>query len=73
MPAYIVYSYLSRVAASSIYDTSSNAKMPRTRIYPLTALSAKEVTTLTEGTPLLEVSKLTGKVKESKGRKKRVY
>jgi ATP-dependent RNA helicase DHX37/DHR1 len=72
MPAYIVYSHLSRAAASSVHDTAAEAKMPRTRMHPLTALSAKEVAALAEGTPLLEVGKPTGKVEESEGGKKRV-
>lgn len=46
--------------------------MPRTRMHPLAALSAKEVAALAEGTPLLEVGKPTGKVEESEGGKKRV-
>jgi ATP-dependent RNA helicase DHX37/DHR1 len=71
MPSYIVYSHLSRAASSSIVDTAE-AKMPRTRMHPLTALSAKEVAALAEGTPLLEVGKPTGKVEEAEGGKKRV-
>lgn len=71
MPAYIVYSHLSRAAASSVADTDVK-KMPRTRMHPLTALSAKEVAALAEGTPLLELGKPIGKVEESEGGKKRV-
>jgi ATP-dependent RNA helicase DHX37/DHR1 len=71
MPAYIVYSHLSRAAASSVADTGV-AKAPRTRMHPLTALSAKEVAALAEGTPLLELGKPIGKVEESDGGKKRV-
>ncbi|KAM0710721.1 hypothetical protein Q7P35_001459 [Cladosporium inversicolor] len=72
MPAYIVYSHLSRAAASSVHDTTADAKMPRTRMHPLTALSAKEVAALAEGTPLLEIGKPTGKVEDAEGGKKRV-
>jgi ATP-dependent RNA helicase DHX37/DHR1 len=71
MPSYIVYSHLSRAAGSSVVDTAE-AKMPRTRMHPLTALSAKEVAALAEGTPLLDVGKPTGKVEEAEGGKKRV-
>jgi len=71
MPSYIVYSHLSRAAASSVAD-GAEAKTPRTRMHPLTALSAKEVAALAEGTPLLEVGKPTGKVEEAEGGKKRV-
>ena len=71
MPAYIVYSHLSRAAASSVADNGV-AKAPRTRMHPLTALSAKEVAALAEGTPLLELGKPIGKVEESDGGKKRV-
>lgn len=71
MPSYIVYSHLSRAAASSVADTAE-ARIPRTRMHPLAALSAKEVAALAEGTPLLEIGKPTGKVEEAEGGKKRV-
>jgi ATP-dependent RNA helicase DHX37/DHR1 len=69
MPAYIVYSHLSRAAASSVADgNAAESKAPRTRLHPLTALSAKEVAALAEGTPLLEIGKPTGnKVEETEG------
>lgn len=72
MPAYIVYSHLSRAGGSSIADVGSVGKMPRTRMHPLTALGAKQVAALAEGTPLLELGKPVGKIEELDGGKKRV-
>lgn len=72
MPAYIVYSHLSRAAASSIADAGTAARMPRTRMHPLTALGAKQVAALAEGTPLLELGKPVGKIEELDGGKKRI-
>ena len=71
MPAYIVYSHLSRAGASSIADTGAG-KTPRTRMHPLTALGAKQVAALADGTPLLELGKPVGKIEELEGGKKRV-
>lgn len=70
MPAYIVYSHLSRAAGSSVADMDAK-KMPRTRVHPLTALGAKEVAALADGTPLLDLGKPIGKVEESEGGKVR--
>ena len=67
MPGYVIYSHLSRAAPAP--DAVS---LPRTRMHPLTALSAKQVASLAEGTPLLGFGKPIGKVEEMDGGKRRV-
>ncbi|KAB8416355.1 hypothetical protein FH972_024874 [Carpinus fangiana] len=58
MPAYLVYSHLSRSAPSTLGST----KRPKTRMHPLTPLSAAQLVALAEGTPLLEEGKPVGKI-----------
>ncbi|KAK1054039.1 putative ATP-dependent RNA helicase DHR1 [Friedmanniomyces endolithicus] len=60
MPGYIVYSHLSRAAPATI----DSGKIARTRIHPLTAVSAQVLAALAEGTPLLEMGKPIGKLEE---------
>ncbi|KAI5258896.1 P-loop containing nucleoside triphosphate hydrolase protein [Aureobasidium subglaciale] len=59
MPDYIIYSHLSRQAPSPPFDT-----LPKTRIHPLTTVTAKQLANLAEGTPLLEVGKPVGKIEQ---------
>ncbi|KAG9694406.1 P-loop containing nucleoside triphosphate hydrolase protein, partial [Aureobasidium melanogenum] len=59
MPDYIIYSHLSRQAPSPPYDT-----VPKTRLHPLTTVTAKQLANLAEGTPLLEVGKPVGKIEQ---------
>lgn len=59
MPEYIVYSHLSRQAAMPGAD-----QLPKTRLHPLTAVSAKQLANLAEDTPLLEVGKPVGKIEQ---------
>ncbi|KAK4890825.1 putative ATP-dependent RNA helicase DHR1 [Elasticomyces elasticus] len=61
MPDYVVYSHLSRAAPATIDDSE---KVPRTRMHPLTTVSAKQLALLAEGTPLLEVGKPIGKIED---------
>ncbi|KAK0353089.1 putative ATP-dependent RNA helicase DHR1 [Friedmanniomyces endolithicus] len=58
MPGYIVYSHLSRAAPTTI----DSGKIARTRMHPLTAVSAQVLAALAEGTPLLEIGKPIGKI-----------
>lgn len=67
MPAYVVYSHLSRAAPSVI----TGNKTPRTRMHPLTALGVKQIAALAEGTPLLEMGKPIGKIEDLEGGKAR--
>lgn len=61
MPEYIVYSHLSRATAATV----EGSRAPKTRMHPLTAVSAKQLARLAEGTPLLEVGKpMGGKVEQ---------
>ncbi|KAI9727172.1 MAG: putative ATP-dependent RNA helicase DHR1 [Chrysothrix sp. TS-e1954] len=66
LPQYIVYSHLSRAAERSVQHPTGESEMPkrlpRTRMHPLTPLSAAQIVTLTAGTPLLEESKPIGKI-----------
>jgi len=57
MPAYVIYSHLSRAGLS-------DHKVPRTRMHPLTVVGPKQLAALAEGTPLLEVGKPIGKIEE---------
>ncbi|CAD0112966.1 unnamed protein product [Aureobasidium uvarum] len=59
MPDYIIYSHLSRQAPSPPFDT-----IPKTRLHPLTTVTAKQLANLAEGTPLLEVGKPVGKIEQ---------
>jgi ATP-dependent RNA helicase DHX37/DHR1 len=59
MPDYIIYSHLSRQAPSPPFDT-----LPKTRLHPLTTVTAKQLANLAEGTPLLEVGKPVGKIEQ---------
>ncbi|KAK5137082.1 hypothetical protein LTR08_001091 [Meristemomyces frigidus] len=60
MPKYIIYSHLSRAAPATI----DSAKVPRTRMHPLTTARAEQLARLAEGTPLLEMGKPIGKIEE---------
>lgn len=59
MPDYIIYSHLSRQAPTPGSDT-----LPKTRLHPLTTVTAKQLANLAEGTPLLEVGKPVGKIEQ---------
>jgi len=59
MPDYIIYSHLSRQAPSPPFDS-----IPKTRLHPLTTVTAKQLANLAEGTPLLEVGKPVGKIEQ---------
>ncbi|KAK3622084.1 putative ATP-dependent RNA helicase DHR1 [Elasticomyces elasticus] len=61
MPDYVIYSHLSRAAPATIDDSE---KVPRTRMHPLTTVSAKQLALLAEGTPLLEIGKPIGKIED---------
>ncbi|KAK0306161.1 putative ATP-dependent RNA helicase DHR1 [Friedmanniomyces endolithicus] len=69
MPGYIVYSHLSRAAPATI----DSGKIPRTRIHPLTAVSAQVLAALAEGTPLLEMGKPIGKIEELGGGRRQCW
>ncbi|KAK1071988.1 putative ATP-dependent RNA helicase DHR1 [Friedmanniomyces endolithicus] len=69
MPGYIVYSHLSRAAPTTI----DSGKIPRTRIHPLTAVSAQVLAALAEGTPLLEMGKPIGKIEELGGGRRQCW
>ncbi|KAK0336444.1 putative ATP-dependent RNA helicase DHR1 [Friedmanniomyces endolithicus] len=69
MPGYIVYSHLSRAAPATI----DSGKIPRTRIHPLTAVSAQVLAALAEGTPLLEMGKPIGKIGELGGGRRQCW
>jgi ATP-dependent RNA helicase DHX37/DHR1 len=66
MPAYIVYSTLSRASANTIGE-----KQKRTRMHPLATVGPKQLAALAEGTPLLDVGKPIGKIIEKDAGKKR--
>lgn len=59
MPDYIIYRHLSRAQSAAI-----DGKMKRTRMHPLTSISAKQLAMLAEGSPLLEIGKPIGRVEE---------
>ncbi|PNS14406.1 hypothetical protein CAC42_3692 [Sphaceloma murrayae] len=63
MPPFVVYSQLSRAAKKVVGGVGEG----RTRMHPLTTVSAKQLIALMEGTELLEVGKPIGKV-EAAGR-----
>ncbi|KAF2765088.1 P-loop containing nucleoside triphosphate hydrolase protein [Teratosphaeria nubilosa] len=63
VPSYIIYSHLSRAAASAI----DSAKVPKTRMHPLCVVGPNQLAALAEGTPLLQVGKPVGKVEEVEG------
>ncbi|KAK0311662.1 putative ATP-dependent RNA helicase DHR1 [Friedmanniomyces endolithicus] len=69
MPGYIVYSHLSRAAPATI----DSGKIARTRIHPLTAVSAQVLAALAEGTPLLEMGKPIGKIEELGGARRQCW
>lgn len=50
MPGYVVYSHLSRVGGTS-------AKVPRTRMHPLTAIGPRTLAYVAEKTPLIQYGK----------------
>lgn len=68
MPEYIVYKHLSRAATATI-----DGRAKKTRMWPLTAVSARQLAALAEGTPLLEVGKPIGKIEELGGRRRRCW
>ena len=65
MPAYIVYSHLSRATPSTA--DGGDGKVQRTRMHALTTLGPKQLAALAEGTPLLQVGGPVGKVEELRG------
>ncbi|SMR46670.1 unnamed protein product [Zymoseptoria tritici ST99CH_3D1] len=66
MPAYVVYSTLSRASAITV-----GAAQKRTRMHPLCVVGPKQIAALAEGTPLLELGKPIGKIVERDAGKKR--
>jgi ATP-dependent RNA helicase DHX37/DHR1 len=60
LPAYIIYSHLQRATPSSI----TGAKIPKTRMHPLTPVTRPQLINIALGTPLLQVSKPMGKIVE---------
>ncbi|QIX02004.1 hypothetical protein AMS68_007521 [Peltaster fructicola] len=69
VPSYVVYSHLSRAAVKTIGDS---ARTPRTRMHPLTTISAKALAVLAQDTPLLELGKPVGKIEDKNNGKSRV-
>jgi len=71
LPQYLIYSHLSRAAPSSI----AGPKAAKIRMHPLTPVSAAQLITLTQGTPLLEEGKAVGRIdvlpRDEKGRERR--
>ncbi|EME47373.1 hypothetical protein DOTSEDRAFT_166379 [Dothistroma septosporum NZE10] len=67
MPDYIVYTNLSRAAASTV-----DGKQKRIRMHPLTTAGPKLLSSLAEGSPLLEFGKPVGKIEEQDAGRKRV-
>ena len=66
MPAYIVYSHLSRAALSAITvePAQPSTKGKKTRMHSLTSITPKALAALAEGTPLLQIGKPIGKIEE---------
>ena len=60
LPTYVIYSHLQRGTPATI----EGAKKPRTRMNALTAVTAKQIAALAQGTPLLEYGKPIGKIEE---------
>lgn len=60
LPIYIIYSHLQRGTPATI----EGAKKPRTRMYALTAVTAKQIAGLAKGTPLLAYGKPIGRIDE---------
>ncbi|KAJ8113651.1 hypothetical protein OPT61_g4262 [Boeremia exigua] len=60
LPGYIIYSHLQRASASSVYG----AKIPKTRMHPLTPVTRPQLINIALGTPLLQTSKPKGKIAE---------
>lgn len=58
MPQYLIYSHLSRTTPSTVLSS----KVAKTRMHPLTPLSAQQIVALAEGTPLVEEGKPVGKI-----------
>jgi len=71
LPQYLIYSHLSRSSPASL----TPGKAPKTRMHPLTHVSAAQLVVLAQGTPLLEEGKPVGKVevlkRDAKGRERR--
>lgn len=61
LPQYIVYSHLQQSTASHIGDK------PKVRMFPLTAVSALQLSALASGTPLVEHGKPVGKIESLGG------
>ncbi|KAK4631557.1 Putative ATP-dependent RNA helicase [Fulvia fulva] len=67
MPDYIVYTNLSRAAATTV-----EGKQKRTRMHPLTTAGPLLLSSLAEGSPLLEFGKPIGKIEEKDAGRTRV-
>lgn len=71
LPQYIVYSHLSQSAATTI----DSARLPRTRMHPLTPITVPEIIATAQGTPLLEEGKPIGRIesleRDDEGRERR--
>jgi len=59
MPNFIIYDHLSTSAVKVVSDVESHGK---TRMHPLTAVTAKQLVALMDGTPLFEIGKPIGKI-----------
>ena len=70
LPTYIVYHHLQRAAPSTIGD-SDLIKNKKTRMYPLTAVTGRQLAALTRETALLEYGKPIGRIEETEGGRKR--
>lgn len=71
LPTYVVYHHLQRAAPSTIGDLNL-IKKKKTRMFPLVAVTGRQLAALARGTALLEYSKPVGKIEETEGGKKRV-
>lgn len=63
LPTYIIYHHLQQAAPSSV-GNPEQGKQPKIRMYPLTAVSGRQLTHLAYGTDLLEYGKPIGKIEE---------
>lgn len=66
MPAYTVYSNLSRASVNAVGE-----KQKRTRMHALATVGPRQLAALAEGTPLLDIGKPIGKIVESDAGKRR--
>ncbi|KAK4958624.1 putative ATP-dependent RNA helicase DHR1 [Elasticomyces elasticus] len=78
-PTFLVYSHLSRATPRTVAAAAEGSRAPppppKTRLHPLTSLSAAQIAALTRDTPLLDVGKPVGRVetlaRDQTGRERR--